>query len=61
MEEKSGLHLKCERTFRKICRTDVVGDDLDEKDSSDCLTEMGINKNYCINEPEELNKFGIKV
>ena len=61
MEEYSGLHLKWERTFKKICRTHIVEDDLDEKDSSDYLTKMGINKNDCINELEQLNTFGIKV
>ena len=61
MEEKSGLRLKWEINFRQICRTHVVGDDLGKKDSSDYLTKMDINKNDCINELEELNKFGINV
>ena len=61
MEEKSGLRLKWERIFKKICRTHIVGDDLDEKDGDDYLSKMGINKNDCINELEELNTFGIQV
>ena len=61
MEEKAGLHLKWEQTFKKICSTHVDGDNLDEKDSSDYLNKMGINKNDCLNELEELNTFGIKV
>ena len=31
MEEKSGLCLKWERNFKKICTTNVVGADIDEK------------------------------
>ena len=50
MEDKSGLCLKWERTFKKICRTHVVGDNLDKKDGDDYLTKMAINKNDCINE-----------
>ena len=61
MEDKSGLRLKWEITFRKICRKYVVGDDLDEKESSGHLTKMGIKKNDYINELEELNTFGITV
>ena len=60
MEVNSCLCLKWERNFKKICRTHIVGDDLDEIDSSDYLTKIGINKNDCINELGELNTFGIK-
>ena len=52
MEEKSGLRLKWERTFKKICRQHVVGDNLDEKDEDNYLTKMSINKNDYINELE---------
>ena len=61
MEEKPGLRLKRERTFKKISRTQVTGDDFDKKDGDDYLTKMGINKNDCINELEDLNTFGISI
>ena len=61
MEEKSGLRLKWERTFKKISRKHIVGDNIDKKDGDDYLAKLGINKNDCINEMEELNTFEIKV
>ena len=59
MEEKSGLCLKWETIFKKKCRIHVVGGDLDEKNGDDYLKKMGMNKNDCMNELDELNTFGI--
>ena len=57
-EEKSGLRKKWESVYREICKMYLIDCESDINDE-DYLLKMGINKNDCINELDELNTYGI--